>query len=135
VTFAVDAPNATQQSTVTLRKNRLYHNSFAVDVDANSGLAALAGHAELGLTLKENAIGPSCRNNLFVSFTRISRTLNGVAQVYLNNSTFTLTLNGNTPWSNAWYDNSLGTNNHLIVDTVEIPTGKRISPSDNPAGC
>jgi hypothetical protein len=87
------------------------------------------------LTLQDNAIGPSCRNNLFVSFTRISRTLNGVAQVYLNNSTFTLTLNGNTLWSNAWYDNSLGTNNHLIVDTVEIPTGKRISPSDNPAGC
>ena len=137
VSFIKEASSIAQSSQVTLRQNTLYHNNFAMIVDANTPSVSPSQAGDVTLTLEGNAIGPSCRNNVLVSFTRFSRSI-GVppsAESFLSNSTYRLTLNGDASWSNAWYDNSGGAGNTLVVDGLGIPAGKRTSPSDNPGGC
>ena len=137
-----DALNTAQSGLIRLDGNRLYRNDLALSVDANTPLPApnmppvsptVPGNIDV--VLRGNALGPSCRNNLLVSFTRFSHTLSNTTQSFLTNSTYTLSLGGDTLWSNAWYDNPSGYNNTLRVDGDVQLNGKRTSPSDNPLGC
>jgi len=85
------------------------------------------------VTFTKNDIGPSCRNNLIVSFSRFSHTIAGTAHPYLKNSTYDLSLGGDTSWSDAWYDNPSGLGNTLRVDGVVQPNGTQASPGDTPS--
>lgn len=138
LSWVFDAPASSQSSVIRLEDNTLRHNIIGLIVDANTTPVASPPRVpgNIDVALAGNAIGPSCRNSLLVSFTRFSRTLGASAtQSYLSNSTYRLTLGGDTSWSDAWYDNSMGTGNTLLVDGATIPMAKRIAPSDNPAGC
>lgn len=139
VTFIKEAANSTQSGRIRLTGNTLLHNTFALSIDANTPLGATspAVPGSIDVALSQNAVGPSCRNNLLVSFTRISHTLltPPTTQAYLSNSTYALSLGGDTSWSNAWYDNPSGYGNTLSVDGIVQSYGTRTSPSDNPAGC
>lgn len=137
VTFSANAEGGQQSSHVTLSSNTLLHNNFALVVDANTPPTSPAAAGNVTLSIADNDIGPSCRNNLLVSFTRFSRSI-GVppsSESFLHNTAYKLTLNGNTSWSDAWYDHPDGIGNTLEVDGSLIASGKRTSPSDNPAGC
>jgi hypothetical protein len=134
VTFSSGAAvNTAQSGKIRLSRNTLFHNTFAISIDANTPLnASPTVPGNIDVTLTKNVIGPSCRNNLLVSFTRISHTLGTTTQGYLLNSTYTVSLGGDTPWSSAWYDNPSGNGDTLRVDGVEF-TGTHASPSDPPS--
>ena len=138
VTFQKDAAMTSQLSDVALTGNTLAHNKFALVVDANTrvGGAPPTVPGNVVLTLSGNTIGPSCRQNVLVSFTRISHSIGipPTTEAYLDNSTYRLTLGGDTPWSSVWYDNLGGSGNQLIVDGALIPPGKRTAPAITP-GC
>ena len=140
--FSKDAGTTVQSGMISLDGNTLYKNNFALSVDANTpvpptGMPPVSPvvPANIQVTLSGNAVGPSCRNNLLVSFTRISHTLTNTTESYLANSGYSLSLGGNIPWSSAWYDHPTGYGNTLTVDGTVVANGKRTSPSDNPAGC
>jgi hypothetical protein len=134
VTFSSGAAvNTAQSGKIRLSRNTLFQNTFAISIDANTPLnASPTVPGNIDVTLTKNVIGPSCRNNLLVSFTRISHTLGTTTQGYLLNSTYTVSLGGDTPWSSAWYDNPSGNGDTLRVDGVEF-TGTHASPSDPPS--
>ncbi len=143
VTFTSNKAGTTAQSgVVTLTNNTLYKNNFAVSVDANTPVPATGTPpvspvvpGNIDVSLSGNAVGPSCRNNLLVSFTRISRTLTNTTESFLANSRYSLQLGGDAPWSSAWFDHPSGYGNTLTVDGTSRPNGKRTSPTDNPSGC
>jgi hypothetical protein len=143
VTFtSKDALGTAQSGLITLSGNTLYKNNFALSVDANTPVPAPGSPAvspavpgNIDVSLSGNAVGPSCRNNLLVSFTRISHTLTNTTESYLANSRYSLLLGGDIAWSTAWYDHPTGYGNTLTVDAAPVANGKRTSPSDNPLGC
>ncbi len=137
--YASDAPNTIQSAVIRVTGNRLYKNTFALSVDANTPLEpkAAAQPGRMQLTLEKNTIGPSCRNDLLISFTRISRSVGTPPQTqsYLRNSAYTLAFDDEALWGGAWYDHPEGYGNTLLVNGNTIPNGRRTSPSSNPAGC
>lgn len=138
LSWVFDAPASSQSSVIRLEGNTLRHNVVGLIVDANTTPVTSPPlvPGNIDVRLAGNTIGPSCKNSLLVSFTRFSRTLGASStQAYLSNSTYRLSLGGDTSWSDAWYDNSMGSGNTLLVDGATISPAKRISPSDNPAGC
>ena len=139
VTFSSkDAGTTMQSGVISLSGNTLYKNNFALSVDANTPVAPAGSPVVPGnieVTVTGNAVGPSCRNNLLVSFTRISHTLTNTTESYLSNASYALTLGAGVPWGMAWYDHPAGHGNTLTVNGAVQLNGKRTSPSDNPAGC
>lgn len=90
---------------------------------------------DIALSLSGNVVGPSCRNNLLASFTRISHTLTNTTESHLRHSRYALSLGGDVSWATSWYDHPAGYGNTLTVGGLVQGNGKRIAPSDNPAGC
>jgi len=136
VTFTASGTSGvTQSGKIRLSRNTLSNNSFAVSIDANTVLngASPVAPGNIDVTFTKNDIGPSCRNNLIVSFSRFSHTIAGTAHPYLKNSTYDLSLGGDTSWSDAWYDNPFGLGNTLRVDGVVQPNGTQASPGDTPS--
>lgn len=127
-----------QSGTVVLSDNTMLKNNFALTIEPNTPTTGISpvSQGNITVTAIRNEMGPSCRNNMLVSFARISRTI-GVppgTEGYLANSTFTLILDSTAPFDKAWFDNS-APGNSLYVNGELQPHIKRTSPSDNPAGC
>ena len=134
------AATVPQQSTVGVFDNELVHNRFGMIFDggfppSNTNPSLPTGN--LAVTLGGNTFTGSCQSNLYVAFGRHTRGLTGTntpaaLRGYVKQSTYSINLGGDLPWSAAWYDHpaadtlsGVTLNNALVVDGVAIPTGNR----------
>lgn len=106
-----------------IQDNELVNNRFGLIV--HGGFPGPGSTSDLDVTLGGNTIEQSCQVALLVSFSRHQTTLGLNQFLYLNNSTYTLSLNGNVDWSDAWYGHPAGFGNTLVVDGQVMPNGTR----------
>ena len=120
-----------QQTTVSVTSNELVGNRFGLIADGgfpplNTSTTVPSGN--ITLTLGGNQFINSCQANMLVTLARHTRGLglptNAAVAGYVKNSTYTVNLGGNLPWSEVWYshlaqDNGVALQNTLIVDGVE----------------
>jgi hypothetical protein len=101
---------------VTVHDNLLVNNMFGVILDAGFPVAGTRLKGDIDLTVGHNDIRRSCQTDLFMTFSRHASGLGLEEDAYLLNSTYRLTLDGNVPFSDAWFDNPPGLGNTLIVN-------------------
>jgi len=117
------ASNLPQSTTVTLNNNVLKANTFGLIVDAAFPAANTLRKGDVDVTLHGNAIAGSCQNNLLVALTRHTGALGLTSNPFLVNSTYTIRLNGDLAWADAWFSHPAMQGNTLVVDGVTIANG------------
>jgi hypothetical protein len=124
-----------QRTTATLTSNDLVDNRFGVIADG--GFPPLTASTtfpsgNLSITLGGNHFSQTCQANLLVALARHTRALGLPTATpnagYLKQSTYTVSLGGDLPWSEAWFshvntDNGVTLNNALTVDGAPIGPG------------
>jgi hypothetical protein len=110
------APEVRGSVHVTAHDNLLVNNMFGVILDGGRPEFSTKPTADMDLTLGHNVFRRSCQTNLFMTFAGPETGLGLEDGAYLLNSTYRLTLGGNPPFSDAWFDNPPGLGNALIVD-------------------
>jgi hypothetical protein len=85
-----------------VQDNALLDNRFAIMVHGAFVAANTDRRGDVDLTLGGNVYRGSCQANLFVSFARHQTGLGLQNTPYLLASTFSLTLNGDMSWDDAW---------------------------------
>jgi hypothetical protein len=118
--FAGGPAQVSGLTSVTVHDNLLVHNMFGLILDAGFPVAGAKLKGDIDLTLHNNDIRRSCQTDLFMTFSRHSTGLGQGDDAYLLNSTYRLTLNGDLPFRDAWFDNPPGLGNELVVDGVVI---------------
>jgi hypothetical protein len=124
VAIGSGAGSIPQTSTVSILNNELVSNRFGIITDG--GFPPFNATGNLAVTLGGNTFTGSDQNDLFVAFARHTRGLGlNTAGGYLKQSTYSINLGGNLPWSSAWYshpatDNGVTLNNTLLVDGASI---------------
>jgi hypothetical protein len=108
-----------------VQDNVLIDNRFGIMVHGAFVAASSERRGDVDLTLGGNVFQGSCETNLFVSFARHQTGLGLQNTPYLLDSTFSLTLNGDVSWDDAWYSHRAGFGNSLVVDGNVIPNGQR----------
>ena len=121
----VGAPNVHGVVHAVVQHNTLLGNRFGIMAHGAFPVANTDRRGDIDLTLGGNVFQGSCQTNLFVSLARHQTGLGLQNTPYLLNSTFTLTLNGDVNWNDAWYSHKDGFGNSLVVDGADIPPGQR----------
>jgi hypothetical protein len=119
----VGAPSVAGRARVRARGNVLINNRFAMIVEAAFPVAGTLLKGDIELSLHHNVFAASCQNDLLVTLSRHTTGLGLAGGPYLMNSAYTLALNGNLDWANAWYSHPAGLGNTLVVDGAEVPNG------------
>lgn len=130
------APNVHNTIHAVIQDNRLVDNRFGIIVHAAFPRPGTLLRADVDVTMGGNQILQSCQARLLVSLSRHTTAMGvpgTVAQPYLQNSTFQLSLGGDLDWSDAWFGNPDGFGNTLIVDGQTIPNGVHAFYDDS--GC
>jgi hypothetical protein len=120
------APNVHNTIHAVIQNNLLVNNRFGVIVHAAFPRPGTLLRADVDVAMGGNQILQSCQARLLVAFSRHTTVMGvsgTVAQPYLQNSTFQLSLGGNLDWSDVWFGHPDGFGNTLIVDGQTIPNG------------
>lgn len=128
-TIGFGTPDVPTSSHVEIRNNKLFNNTFGVQVEAGFPVANTMLRGDADVSLKGNSISQSCQRDLLVVFTRHATAL-GAGQLtrpYVRHSTYNISLGGDLRWEDAWYSDPAGFDNSLIVDGTEIPNGARLA--------
>ena len=125
--IGVGAPDVRGTSVVTIINNALINNNFAIIVEGAFPVASTALKGDVNVTLSGNQLQQSCQANFLVSLSRHTTALGLTSRPYLRNSNFTLSLNGNVEWADAWFSNPAGLGNTLTVDGQTVMNGARQS--------
>jgi hypothetical protein len=133
--FAVRMPavglgalNVPQSMQIALRDNDFVHNTFALIVDAGFPAANSPVGAEVDVSLDGNGFAASCQNDLLVAFTRHTSALGLPPNpINVHNSTYRVELGGDLNWSDAWYSQTAGFGNTLVVNGVVVPPGSHVA--------
>jgi hypothetical protein len=125
VAIGSGAGTVPQSTTVSVLDNEIAYNRFGMIFDG--GFPPFSAAGNLAITLGGNTFTGNDQNDLYVAFARHNRGLGLVTTGgYLKQSTYSINLGGNLPWSSAWYahpatDNGVTLNNTLLVDGAIIP--------------
>ena len=121
------APDVRGSILAIVQDNILLRNRFGVMVHGAFPVADTELRGDVNLTLGDNIFEGSCQADLLVAFSRHQTGLgiDAKPRPFLLNSTFTLTLNGNLDWDDAWFAHPAGFGNALVVDGQTIPNGSR----------
>ena len=131
----VGAPNVHGTIHAVVQDNLLVDNRFGIIVHGAFPLANTERRGDVELTLGGNVFQGTCQARLYLAFSRHTFGLGvpNVNSTRLQSSTFSVTLNGNLSWDDAWYYHPAGFGNTLVVDGNEIPNGTR--QFYDPLGC
>jgi hypothetical protein len=125
-TVGTMAPNVHTTVHSIIQDNLISNNRFGIIIHAGFPVNGALLTANADITLGGNIIENSCQTKVLVTMSRHQRSLGLNAVLpYLQNSTYTLTLNGDVPWDAVWFDHPADRNNTLEVDGVLIANGSR----------
>ncbi|HZK77857.1 MAG TPA: hypothetical protein VFC35_03040, partial [Gemmatimonadaceae bacterium] len=127
------APDVIGTARVVAQDNDLSNNRFGVVAEAGFLVANTARRGSIELTLKGNILTGSCQVGLLVAFNSQSAAVGLQSGLPTQNASYTITLGGDIPWTDAWYSHPGGTGNTLTVDGQPVATGSRASY--DPKGC
>ncbi|MBL8960612.1 MAG: hypothetical protein JNJ98_12225, partial [Gemmatimonadetes bacterium] len=128
------APGTQGNLSVTLTRNRASNNRFGLIVEAGFPVAGAALRGDISVTTSANTFTASCQADLLVSLSRHTTGLGLGTLPYLRNSTYSLALGPDLPFTSAWYAHPAGLGNTLRVNGVDIPPGAR-APYDATKVC
>jgi len=123
--LGIGAPNVHNTVHADIRDNLLVNNRFGMIVHAGFVVANTGRRSDVDVSIGGNVFQQSCQANMLVSLARHTTALGISNTLYLLNSTFSLSLNGNLDWNDVWYGHPAGFGNTLIVDGNTIDNGIR----------
>jgi len=123
--LGIGAPNVHNTVHADIRDNLLVNNRFGMIVHAGFVVANTGRRSDVDVSISGNVFQQSCQANMLVSLARHTTALGISNTLYLLNSTFSLSLNGNLDWNDVWYGHPAGFGNTLIVDGNTIDNGIR----------
>ena len=121
----VGAQTVAGTARVTLADNDLIGNTFGIIVEAAflSQTDPTRRRGDIELTTTGNRISGSCQHDVLVAMSNSQTALGIQNGAYLINSTYTLSLGPDIPWSDVWYAHAAGTGNTLTVNGQAQPNG------------
>jgi hypothetical protein len=117
------APNVAGTARVLVQDNDLSDNRFAVVAEAGFLVANTAQRGSIDLTLRGNLLTGSCQVGLMVALNSQATAIASQVGLSTRNSTYTISLGDNIPWSEAWYSHPGGAGNTLMVNGESIANG------------
>lgn len=121
------APDTQGNMQITFTRNRASNNRFGLIVEAGFPVTGGALRGNISLTTSGNTFLNSCQTDLLVSLSRHTTGLGLATLPYLRNSTYTLALGADLPFTAAWYAHPTGLGNTLVVGGAEVSPGTRIA--------
>jgi hypothetical protein len=121
------APDVIGTARITVEDNDLSNNRFAVVAEAGFLVANTAQRGSIELTLKGNTLSESCQVGLLVALNSQATAIGTQSGLSTRNSSYTIRLGDDIPWSNVWYSHPAGAGNSLMVDGQPISTGSRVT--------
>lgn len=133
-TVGINTPNVQGTSVVDVLNNALHENRFGFIIEAGFPVAGSLLRGDAIVSVYGNAFENQCRTDLYVSFARHTTGLGLANTPYLRNSSVSLTLGPEAPWSRAWFAHPPGFGNTLLVNRIEI-ANDRIAPYNPSKTC
>jgi hypothetical protein len=113
--IGIDGSDVQGSTHVRAHGNLLSNNSFAVMVEAGFPAPDTRLRSDMDVTLGGNTMERSCQADLYVTFERHSASPEP-GDLFLQHTTYRLTLGGDVRWRDAWFSNEPGFGNTLLVD-------------------
>ncbi|MBK8249654.1 MAG: hypothetical protein IPK85_19980 [Gemmatimonadetes bacterium] len=124
--IGVGAPNVKGHVRASLTDNVLVNNTFGIIVEAGFPVAGSRLRGDITVEIGGNDISGSCQAPILVSFSRHTTGLGLTNQPYLQNSTYSLVMDGNAAWDQqAWYAHTRDRGNTLTVNGGVVAPGSR----------
>ena len=127
------APDVAGMARVLVQDNDLTDNRFGIVAEAGFLVANTGQRGSIDLTLKGNLLGGSCQTGLLVALNSQATAIATQTGLSTRNSSYTIALGDNIPWSDVWYSHPPGTGNTLMVNGQPVANGSRAAY--DPKGC
>ena len=125
------APDVVGTARVVATDNDLSSNRWGVVVEGGILVANTTLRGTIDLTLRGNTLTGSCQNAMLVTTAGQSTAVGLASGASLRNSTISIALGGDIPWSSVWYSHAAGLGNVLNVDGLTMSNGSNVTYDRN----